>query len=184
MTSAWYCVVHLCTSNDTNNTKQVRGEDVTAKESHETNVRHSLKEAKALLYQHHVHGVSPAKPVRSRARPLIKYRDLHNLFRSGHKSLLARVAYLECWFSEISIAASRRALALSFYRYSRAPSGKEIPHPGGGCCCCCRCKTARKCELQNCSRTVEGHLQDIFLNPAIIRTRYFPRAFALKCECK
>lgn len=38
---------------------------------------------------------------------LIKYRDLHNLFRSGYKSLHKLEAYLDCWFSEISIARPR-----------------------------------------------------------------------------
>ncbi|KAL0107325.1 hypothetical protein PUN28_015698 [Cardiocondyla obscurior] len=39
-----------------------------------------------------------ARPVWNRTprSPLIKYRDLHNLFRSSYKSLLARVVYLEC----------------------------------------------------------------------------------------
>lgn len=50
-----------------------------------------------------------AKPVWNRTprSPLIKYRNLHNLFRSSHKSSLARAVYLECWFSEISITADR-----------------------------------------------------------------------------
>lgn len=48
------------------------------------------------MYQH--------RPLCAICLALIKYRDLHNLFRSGYKSLNQLAAYLECWFSEISIA--------------------------------------------------------------------------------
>lgn len=64
---------------------------------------------------------------------LIKYRDLHNLFRSGHKSLHGLAAYLECWFSEISIAWPRslvpsRIWSRSMLRRSRDDT-KETRDP-------------------------------------------------------
>lgn len=111
--------------------------------------------------------------------PLIKYHDLHNLFRSSHKSLLARVAYLESADSvKLVLRRGPTSCSRSLSLVIRVRQvEKKFCIPTG----------ARNNSETRFAKVVRAPslkaVLEIFSRTAIIRTRYFLWAFVLHDVC-